>query len=423
MERSAHQPVSYRPTTIACYIGNFVQAIVINFLPILFLTLHEGFGLSFEMLGLLITINFISQVTVDLAFARLIDKYGFRVFAVGGHIAAALGLALLAMTPLMPDGAVYGWLILSIVIYSIGGGLMEILLSPIVNSIPTDEKAAAMSLLHSFYAWGQVAVVLLTTLLLFLLPDGWWPLIAILWTVCPVVNAILFSRVPLAPPIPEERRTGMRRVLKDPFFFVAMAVIMTGAMAELCMSQWASAFMETIGFNKVTGDLLGMCMFGVMLGVGRAWYGKMGGRVKLHRVMMFGSALAAVCYVAAAFFGAGALSLAACALTGLGASLLWPGSLSLAAERFPYAGAVMFAIMAAGGDIGASIGPWLVGVVAERAPGVAAFAHFVETFGSEQFGLRAGMLLGAIFPVISFFGILYLRKGRRGEGLAEGASD
>ena len=415
-------PVSYRLTTYACYIGNLVQAIVVNFTPVLFLTLRGQFGLSFQQLGLLITINFIAQVTIDLTFARLIDKHGFRIFAVGGHIAAAVGFLLFAMTPLLPVGAVYGWLILATIVFSIGGGLMEILLSPIVNAIPTDEKAAAMSLLHSFYAWGQVTVVLVTTVLLFLLPHGFWPIIALLWTAIPVANAFLFSRVPLAPPIPEEQRTGMRRILKDPFFFVAMAVIMTGAMAELCMSQWASAFLEVMGMSKVTGDLLGMCMFGVMLGIGRAWYGKVGSRVKLHRVMLLGSALAAVCYVTVAFSGAGVLSLIACALAGLGASLLWPGSLVLAAERFPYAGAVLFAVMAAGGDVGASIGPWLVGIVAEYAPASQGFAPLVAALGAEQFGLRAGMLLGAVFPLLAFVGTLYLRRaGKRAASIEDAA--
>ncbi len=409
MEKSA---VSYRSTTLACYLGNVVQAVVVNFTPILFLTLRAQYGIGFEKLGLLITINFVSQVTVDLACARLIDRYGFRPFAVGGHIAAAAGLALFALTPTLFRGSEYAGFVVATIIFSIGGGLMEILLSPIVNSIPSDEKSAAMSLLHSFYAWGQVAVVLITTLLLFALPSGWWPLIAAMWMLLPIADAILFAKAPLAPPIPEEQRTGMRRVLKDPFFFVAMIVIMTGAMAELNMSQWASAFMEkAMGLPKLMGDALGMCMFGAMLGLGRAWYGKVGGRVKLHRVMMLGSALAVACYLTVAFSGSSWLTLAACALTGLGASLLWPGSLTLAAARFPYAGAILFAIMAAGGDIGASVGPWLVGVLAERAPQIPALAPLVESLGPEQLGLRAGMLLGAIFPAISFVGVLYLRRG------------
>ncbi len=354
-----------------------------------------------------ITVNFVSQVTVDLTFSRLIDKYGFRPFAIGGHIAAAAGLGLFALAPLLFGKNVYAGFVLATVVFSVGGGLMEILLSPIVNAIPTKEKAAAMSVLHSFYAWGQVVVVLATTLLLFALPDGWWSMIPVLWMLPAIFNAFFFAKVPLAPAIPEAQRTGMRRILRDPRFLIAMLVIMTGAMAELCMSQWASAFMESaLGLDKVLGDTLGMCMFGVMMGIGRAWYGVVGGRVKLSRVMLLGAALCACCYLTAALSGIGWLSLAACALTGLGAALLWPGTLTLAAERFPLAGAVMFAILAAGGDIGASIGPWLVGVIAERAPSLPALADIASAIGPEQLGLRVGLLAAAIFPAASFVGIL-----------------
>ncbi|MDF2627067.1 MAG: fucose permease [Symbiobacteriaceae bacterium] len=407
--------ISYKPTILACYIGNFVQAILINLTPILFIPLREQYGFSYEQLGLLILINFTTQVLVDLAFSGLVDKYGFRRFIVAAHGFAAAGLLLFAVAPLLFPATPYFGFALATVVFSCGGGLLELLLSPIVNAIPTDEKATAMAVLHSFYAWGQVAVVLLTTLLLFLLGRTEWPWILVAWTLMPLVNLVLFSFVPLAPPIPEDQRMGLGALVRTRYFVVAVLAILFGGAAEVTMAQWTSAFAErALNLPKVVGDVAGVALFAAMLGFGRVLYSIFGQRVSVNRVMMGGAIMAACCFVVAALSPVNLIALLACVLCGLATSLLWPGALVLAAERFPLAGAGMFAIMAAGGDVGAAAGPWLVGVVTDHVPGLPVVGGLVSATGlqSEQFGLRAGLLVGTIFPLVAYACLRWMRGHR-----------
>ena len=254
-----------------------------------------------------------------------------------------------------------------------------------------------MSVLHSFYAWGQMGVIILTTLYIFGLGRLMWPGIMVLWTIPAIINFFLFLRVPLAPPVAEEHRQGMRQLITQPFFLFAFGAILLGGASENSISQWTSAFMEKgMSLPKVIGDVAGMSMFALMLGVGRLLYGAFGKRVNVNRVMMGGALLAVVCYLVVAVSPYNLLSLVACALCGLGVSLLWPGTLVIAAERYPLAGAWLFAILAAGGDIGASIGPWMMGVVTEHAPRWAPVAGLAANLGLslEQIGLRLGMLAG-----------------------------
>ncbi len=405
--------VSYRSTVRACYVGNFVQAAVINVTPVLFIPLRTLYNLTYEQLGMLVMINFITQVTVDLICARFVDQYGFRRFAVAGHITAALGLVLFAALPWLMGGS-YVSFVLPTIVFSVGGGLLELLLSPIVNAVPTDEKATAMSLLHSFYAWGQVCVVLVTSALLYLLKTERWALIPLFWAALPALNAVAFSRVPLGSPVPEGgARMPLRRLFRQPYFVAALATIAFGAMAEVSMSQWSSAFMEkALGLPKFLGDSAGMCMFAVMLGLGRAIYGAKGSRIRLLHVMTLGAAGAALCYVAVGVSSMAALSLAACALTGLCTSLLWPGTLVLAAQRFPFAGASMFAILAAAGDMGASVGPWLVGVITENAPRWPMLSALAARMSSESLGLHTGLLFAAVFPLVTLGSLAYLHAKR-----------
>lgn len=407
--------VSYKPTLYACYIGFVIQACVVNLTPILFIPLRELYGLTYEQLGFLILINFVTQVSCDIFFSTLVDKYGFRPFIVSAQVLTVIGFILFAAAPRLAENP-YPVFILATIVFAGAGGLLELLLSPIVNAIPGDEKAAAMSLLHSFYAWGQMGVIILTTLYIFVFGRQAWPGIVLLWTLPAVFNFFLFLRVPLAPPVPEEHRQGMRQLITRPFFLVAFGAILLGGAAENAISQWTSSFMEKgILLPKLVGDVAGMSMFALMLGVGRLLYGKYGQRVNVNRVMMAGALLSVACYLVVALSPYNLLSLAACALCGLGVSLLWPGTLVIAAEKYPLAGAWMFAILAAGGDIGASIGPWMMGMVTEHAPKLAPVAGLAASLGLslEQIGLRAGMLAGTVLPVGAFLCLRWLYQASR----------
>jgi MFS family permease len=398
------QPVSYKSTVNACYIGNLVQSIVINLTPVLFIPLREQFGLSFEQLGLLILINFFTQVIVDIAFSGLVDIYGFRPFIVTTPVLAAIGFLVFAFTPHLFSHPYTGFII-GTIIFSSSGGLLELLLSPIVNSIPTDEKTTAMTVLHSFYSWGQVTVVLVTTLLIFLFGRTHWPEIILFWTLFPLINFFMFLKAPLAPPIPEKDRIGMKELIWKPFFIVAFLAIAFGGAAEASISQWTSAFMEKgLQIPKVVGDTAGLCMFAMMMGIGRVYFGSMGRKLNINKSVITGSFLAIFCYFTVALSPSPLLSLAACALCGLAVSLLWPGTLLIASNKYPLAGAWLFAILAAGGDIGASIGPWSVGFITDQSQQFAWFHQLAKLTGltAEQLGLRLGLLAASVFPISAF---------------------
>ena len=405
--------VSYQATIYACYLGYFVQAVIVNVTPILFIPLREHFGLTFEQMGRLVLINFITQVVVDLSFSKPVERYGIRPFIVTAHTLACVGLGLFAAAPLLFSNPYTGFVIATI-IFSGSGGLLELLLSPIVNAIPTDEKAAAMSVLHSFYSWGQVVVVLLTTVLVAVLGSGKWYLIMVMWTLLPLINIFAFSRVPLAPMVAEEHRTKLRTLIKERFFIVALFGILFGAAAENTMALWTSTFLEkAIHLPKLTGDIAGVCMFASMMGIGRALYGKFGSKINIYKAMLWGSALTTICYLVIAFSPWMFLSLIACAACGLGVSVLWPGSLVISANRFPLAGASMFAVLSSGGDSGASIGPWLVGFMADKAP--MWMKNMPFSMNGEEFGLRAGLAVGIAFPLAMFFCLKYLIKNHGDE--------
>jgi fucose permease len=386
--------------------GTFVQAIVVNLTPILFIPLRDQFGLTFEQMGRLVLINFVTQVTVDLLFSKPVDKFGIRPFIVSAHIFACAGLVLFAFAPRLFSNVYTGFMVATI-IFSGGGGLLELLLSPIVNSIPTDEKAAAMSVLHSFYSWGQVSVVLLTTLLVALLGSTNWYWIVLFWTILPLINTFAFARAPMAPAIAEDQRTRLRTLIRERFFIVAFIGLVMGGAAEQIIAQWTSTFMEkAIHLPKLTGDVAGVCTFACMMGIGRAWYGKFGYRTNIYTAMLAGAVLATVCYLVIVFSPWPVVSLIACGLCGLAVSLLWPGTLVISAVRFPMAGPSMFAVLAAGGDTGASIGPWLTGIVADKAPAVSNLFHL--NMSPEEFGLRAGLLAVTFFPLLMCFTLMYL---------------
>lgn len=399
----------YRLTILACYLCIFSQAIVVNLVPILFIPLKEQFGFSFEQLGVLVLINFVTQVTFDLLFSNAIDKYGFRRFILATPILTVTGFVIFALSPLLFENPYIGFVI-GTIIFSGSGGLSELLVSPIINAIPSDAKASAMSLLHSFYAWGQVTVVILTTLLLLFFGKGAWQIIMLGWMILPVINFFLFLKAPLAPPVPEEKRLGMKDLILKPFFIVAVLIMLFGGASEIGISQWSSAFMEKgLELPKAVGDILGMSLFALFLGAGRALYGVYGHKCRVHNVMLVGAAAAFICYITVALCDIKIISLLACGICGIAVSLLWPGTLVVASEKYPLAGAWMFAILAAGGDIGGSLGPWLMGKVADCGPQIASFINSAS-FTAEQIGLKASMLVGAIFPLACFFCLIAAKK-------------
>ena len=406
--------LSYKHTVLACYVANFSQAVVINLTPILFIPLRQQFGFSFEQLGMLILINFVTQIACDVLFSGAVDRHGFRPFIVTAPLLAIVGFLTFAFAPnLFPASPFIGFAA-GTVIFSGAGGLLELLLSPIVNAIPTKEKEAAMSMLHSFYSWGQVTVVLLTTLFLFFFGQSSWQAIVLLWTVFPAIAFLMFCVVPLAPGVPEHERQSAGQVARTPFFIAAILLIAFGAAAEICMGQWASAFLEKgLGLSKVVGDTAGVCLFALMMGVGRLLYGIYGNKINVTRVMLIGAATAAVCYVTVTFSPNPLLSVAACGISGIAVSLLWPGTVVIAAARFPKAGAWMFAILAAAGDTGAAVGPWLLGLVAdnvEKIPLLFSAAQSLQ-MTAEQFGLHSAMLTGGIFPLGAVVCLLFLCRG------------
>jgi fucose permease len=399
----------YRLTLAACYTGYITQAVVVNLAPLLFIVFRDEYRLSYEMLGRLIVFNFGTQIVMDVLAMKYVDRIGYRRAAVLAHALCAVGLVCLGALPAALPSPYVG-LMIAAVVYAAGGGIIEVLISPIVNSLPGEAKASSMSLLHSFYCWGQVGVVLVTTLLLGALGMKRWFLLPVLWAVIPAANIALFAKAPLIPPVPDGERTPILRLLRSKAFALALVMMLCAGAAEITMSQWSSLFAQkALGVPKIAGDLAGPCLFAALMGLGRMLYGMRGGALRLRSALAGGAALCVVCYLAAVFSNVPAAALAGCALCGLGVSLMWPGTLSLTAEAYPLGGTAMFGALAVFGDIGASAGPWLAGLVSELAgkPGGLAAAWGMDP---DQLGLKAGLLVGTAFPLLLLVALLFLRE-------------
>lgn len=377
------------------------QAVCNNLPPLLFIVFQEQFGLSYERLGLLVLLNFATQLIVDLLCVRYAHKIGYRIPLVVAHVLSVLGLLMLGILPLLMADA-YLALCIATLTYAFGGGLLEVLISPVVDSLPTPQsaKGASMALLHSFYCWGQLLVVLISTLLLLWIDRTRWWLLPIVWALLPLVNAVRFAKVPLMPMIPEAERTKLGTLLSKPLFYAMLMLMVCSGAAELTVSQWASLFVEkALGLPKVWGDLLGPCLFALTMGIGRLIYGIWGERIDLRRFMLWCGVLCVACYLVLCLAPSPAVSLAACALTGFSVSIFWPGTCSLTSARFPMGGAAMFAMLAAFGDMGCSAGPWLAGLVADRA-GYGFFGWVNQTLFQGGSALKTGILTGTLFPLV-----------------------
>ena len=409
---------TYRTTKLACYGAIISQAIQNNLPALLFVVFQQQYGISYEMLGRLILMNFVTQLCVDMISIKLADKFGYRACLIGGQSCIVVGLILLSVLPsVMPP---YIGLSIAVILMAVGGGLAEVLVSPTIEAMPGDEKAAAMSMLHSFYCWGQVATVLGSTLLLFVIGRSAWQVLPLCWVIVPACSALLFVRAPFAPVVGVEGG-GMKlgKLLCTPAFLVAMLIMVCAGASELVMSQWASTFAEkALGVSKVIGDLAGPCMFAVLMGLGRMIYGRMGSRLPLKKCLMGCGLLCVACYLTAALSGNPVAALAGCAVCGFSVSIMWPGALSMSAARFPTAGTALFAILAVMGDLGCSVGPWLAGLVSDGAQAVPQLTQFAAQAGltAEQLGLKAGLLLGTVFPVTLFVSTMFVReKGKEKE--------
>lgn len=374
--------INYKSTLHACYLGYITQALIVNLPPLLFVVFREKFGLSYTMLGSLVMLIFVTQLIVDVLAIKFIDKIGQRISAMAAHVFAAAGLIALAFLPRMLPSPFIG-LILSSIIFSIGGGLIEVLVSPIVESLPSDAKASSMSLLHSFYSWGQVLVIIVSTLGLLFVGQGLWFLLPLVWSLLPLFTLFRFMRVPLMPLVEESKRTPLKTLLRTRFFIIALILMVCSGASEQAMAQWASLYAEEgLGISKTLGDLLGPCLFAVMMGIVRTWYGIKGQKINIHKTLVFSSALCMVSFTIAAIVPIPAIALLGCALCGLSVGLMWPGMLSMTAAGYPSGGVAMFAIMALGGDLGCSIGPQLTGIIADRS------------------SLNWGIMAAIIFPTI-----------------------
>lgn len=391
----------YVATKRASYTGFVALAIVNNLAPLLFVVFHTQFSIPLAQLGLIAALNFGTQLVTDLVAMFFVDKVGYRVPVVTAHALATVGLVLMAVLPMVLPSPFVG-LCLAVVVYAIGGGLLEVLLSPIVEHLPTpaDRKASGMAFLHSFYCWGQLAVVVGTTVLLGLVGDQHWMWLPVLWAVIPFVNTIIFARVPLPATVAEDQRTSVRDLFGTPLFLAALVLMMTGGAAELTIVQWSSFFAEKgIGVDKQFGDLLGPGLFALLMGMTRFAYGTWGQRLNLRDLLLFSSLGAAICYFVAATSPVAIISLLASAVCGIMVALLWPGTFSLTAARFPLGGAAMFAILALAGDAGGTVGPALAGGLAVAAQGpLQPLAQLLPDDGG--YGLRTALLLCAVVPVI-----------------------
>ncbi|MCL1952813.1 MAG: MFS transporter [Oscillospiraceae bacterium] len=377
---------------------------IVNLPPLLFTLLARDYGLNLERLGRLVLINFVTQLIVDALAARLADRAGYRRCLVAAQLLAALGLAMYGILPLLlPGELLYGGLCLATVVFSAGGGLIEVLVSPIVNQVSGHLGAGSMTLLHSFYCWGQVLTVLLTTALLRFLPGARWYIVPVLWAAVPLVTTAGFATAPMAEPRTSDTPSmPLSQLLRSGPFWLAVGLMAFSGASEEAMVQWASMFAEQGTGDKLVGDLLGPCLFAVLMALVRMLYGKFEDKFPLGKFLRWSAVACVACYLAAALSKSPAFALAACALTGAAVALMWPGTLHASAGRFPGGGTGLFGMLALGGDLGCSLGPWMLGFIGDR----------VGRRAGPQAGLRAGLLAGAAFPA-GFLALLL--AGRRRE--------
>lgn len=395
-------PKSYGRLKAACYVSNICMSIVGNLSPLLFLTFREEYGISYSLLGLLVLINFTTQLLVDLAFSFFSHRFNIPLAVRIIPVLTVIGLGVYALWPVLLPGSAYVGLVIGTVIFSASSGLAEVLISPVIAAIPAENTDRELSRLHSVYAWGVVGLILTATVFLQMCGHHNWPYLVALLCVVPLTAMVLFSGTEIPAMDTPERVSGVLPMLKNAGLWAAVAGIFCGGAAELCMAQWSSGYLEqALGIPKVWGDVCGVALFSVMLGLGRSLYASRGRHI--GRVLTLGACGAVVCYLTAVFTSQPLVGLAACALTGLCVSMLWPGSLVAVADRFPSGGVFIYAMMAAGGDLGGSVGPQLVGVITDSVMANPTMIRLAGDWGltPEQMGMKAGLLVGMVFPLLA----------------------
>ncbi len=382
----------YTATKIACYVGYVVQAVVNNFLPILFIALQDVYGLGYEKLARLIVFNFVTQMITDIITPKIVLFLGYKKLAVICQFSAALGLFMLGVLPQIMDNT-YLAIIISIIVYAFGSGLMEVIMSPIIEMLPTDNKSGNMSLLHSFYCWGQAFTVIVTTVLISFFNYSGWMFVPFVWAILPFLNMFSFLFVPIIEPDRLEKQSTLKQMLKNRKFRIYMVMMLCAGASEIAMAEWASMFVQkALGVSKVIGDLAGPCAFALFMGIGRIWYATVSERYNFRKLLIALSAMCFVCYLAVAFCNIPAVSLVFCAICGFTVSISWPGIYSAGAKEFPKGSSVMYSAFAMCGDTGCCLGPWILGIVADK------------------INLNIGFAVVAVFPVVMIISVLYLMR-------------
>ena len=384
----------YRKTKLACYLGFITQAIAANFAPLLFLKFHNDFGISLGNIALISTVYFFTQLLIDLFCAKFVDRIGYRVSIVASEVLSAAGLIGLAFLPdIMPNA--FAGILISVTVYAMGCGLIEVLASPIIEACPFENKEATMSLLHSFYCWGAVGTIVISTLFFNIFGMDSWRWLSILWALIPAYNIYNFATCPIVPIVEDGQGMGIRQLGRKPLFWVSICLMVCAGASELSMAQWASAYAEAaLGLSKTLGDLMGPCMFAVTMGISRIIYGKYGEKLALTKFMLGSGVLCVICYLMASLSANPLIGLIGCILCGFSVGIMWPGTISISSKKFPTGGTAMFALLAMAGDLGGSIGPAIVGRVTQYA-------------GDN---IRVGMEVGLVFPIVLIVMLVIMSK-------------
>ena len=395
---------NYKKTLIACYLGFVTQAINANFAPLLFLTFRNDYDVTLEKLAMIPMVFFLTQMIVDLAATRYADRIGYRRCVVASQALAAAGLIILAVLPDIFSKPFAGILV-AVVLYAAGSGLIEVLISPIVEACPFENKEGMMSLLHSFYCWGSMGVILGSTLFFAVFGVENWKILAIIWALIPLSNIFNFISCPIEHMDSEGGHTGVKKLIKTPIFWLMIVLMVCAGASELAMAQWASAFTESaLGVSKTVGDLAGPCMFAMFMGISRVIYGKFSEKLDLCKVMLVCGAMCIACYMTASLSSLPIMGLAGCALCGLAVGIMWPGSISISSQNCPKGGTAMFAFLALAGDLGATVSPAVVGNISDITGG----------------NLKTGLLAATVFPIILVVSLIVLNRIKNKKRILQG---
>ena len=390
--------LNYQKTKIACYLGFITQAISANFAPLLFLKFHHDYQISLGNIAWISTCFFFTQLLIDLFCAKFVDRIGYRVCVVASEVCSAAGLIGLAFLPEIFPNPLAG-ILCSVILYAMGSGLIEVLCSPIIEACPFDNKEATMSLLHSFYCWGAVGTILISTIFFLIFGIENWKWLAVLWAIIPIVNIYNFATCPIEYLVDEENGMKVTELFRKPLFWIAICLMICSGASELAMAQWASAYAEAaLGLSKTIGDLAGPCMFAVAMGISRVIFGKYGERIDLMKFMASSGILCVICYFLTALSSNPILGLIGCIVCGFSVGIMWPGTISISSKEFPMGGTAMFALLAMAGDLGGSIEPGIVGRVTQSA-------------GNN---IQVGMGVGLVFPFILLIMLFILYTKKKG---------